>query len=651
LDNAPIVGIPECEIPEDADELEAPNELHRQIHYVDPQPDDNPDLLSAGHPEGLYIPPAVIDLPIESSIQEETQQEENPNIPPPVLRSSNRFRAPNPWLNRVYYDLRKGERSAEPNILGNASNEKSNSAIFKGPSTVSQAIESSDSDAWTDAMQQEYDSLIKNDTWDLVPLPPNRKPISTRWIFKVKQHADGSIDRFKARFVVRGYSQVEGIDYDETFAPVGRFGSLRVLLAIACQENLEIHMMDVDSAFLNGVITEDIYITQPEGFIDADHPDYVCKLKKSLYGLKQAPRVWNITIDSPLQENGFKNIMSDPCIYVRNNSHGRCIIFIYVDDLLIFCPHHLLQDIKQIFTNRFNMKDLGEATNVLNMVIHRNRKAGTLTLSQPGYIKDLLSTFGMEHSRPVATPLDPGTSLPKITTTPTDAEQLPYRQAVGKLTWAATGSRPDIAFSTSLISRHMSAYNKSHWSAVKRILRYLTGTVYLGLTFQRSPRGMILQGYSDADWGGDKDDRKSTSGYLFILCNAPVTWASKKQSTVALSSTEAEYLAASAATKEALWLRKLLTECGYPQSKPTIIFEDNQGCIAISQNPSHHPRTKHFDIQHHFVREKVQSGEIILKYCPSDRMLADFLTKPLNRNKLTVLRDKAGIHPTFPDSL
>ena len=222
-------------------------------------------------------------------------KDSSPNIPPPVLRSSNRFRAPNPWLNRVYYDLRKGERSAEPNILGNASNEKSNSAIFKGPSTVSQAIESSDSDAWTDAMQQEYDSLIKNDTWDLVPLPPNRKPISTRWIFKVKQHADGSIDRFKARFVVRGYSQVEGIDYDETFAPVGRFGSLRVLLAIACQENLEIHMMDVDSAFLNGVITEDIYITQPKGFINANHPDYVCKLKKSLYRLKQALYVWNIT--------------------------------------------------------------------------------------------------------------------------------------------------------------------------------------------------------------------------------------------------------------------------------------------------------------------------------------------------------------------
>lgn len=598
------------------------DELGNLDDSIDFEPEIDPQIVPSG--------------PIIDDIAEPSSASGYPNETVDSIRRSTRAPRPNPAFNIAEYDL-KGNKYSQ--LL---------SAVASEPLTVTQAVKSVDADQWIDAMQVEYDALIKNKTWDLVPLPPGRKSISTKWLFKIKQRADGSIDRHKARFVVRGYSQVEGIDYDETFAPVGRFGSLRVLLAIAVQEELEIHMMDVDAAFLNGIINEDIYITQPEGFINSKHPDHVCKLKKSLYGLKQAPRVWNSTLDNHLKRNGFNKINSDPCIYVRFDQRGRCIIFIYVDDLLIICALPLLKEIKSMFTNRFNMKDLGEATTILNMAITRDRQAGTLRLAQPGYIHDMLTFFSMNNCRTTATPLETSISLPKLTATPADAMRLPYRQAVGKLTYAATATRPDIAFATGFISRHMSAYSTEHWAAVKRILRYLNGCENFGLLFRKSEGGLNLQGYADADWGGDKEDRKSTTGYIFLLCNAPVTWASKKQSTIAVSSTEAEYLAASQATKEALWLRKLLSECGFPQTNPTVIFEDNQGCIALSENPVHHPRTKHFDIQHHFVREKVQSKEIVLKYCPTNKMLADFLTKSLSKDKFCSNRLAAGIISTDP---
>lgn len=423
--------------------------------------------------------------------------------------------------------------------------------------------------------------------------------------------------------------------------------SIRVILALATQLDLEIHQMDVDTAFLYGVIKEDIYITQPEGFTDSTHPDWVCHMNRAIYGLKQAPRVWNDTINQYLLDNDFLRSRADPCVYTRHHGGSYIIIALYVDDLVIACSTlQDIDDIKQMLSSRFNMKDLGELQYVLGLQVTRDRQTGTLSLSQQGYIRHILEKTRQQDVRSTSTPSPTGLVLQR----PQESIPLPqpYRQAVGMLLYAAIGTRPDIAFPTSVVSRFISCWDLSHWNAVKFLLRYLKGSSDFTIFYdKRVSRLPILSGYSDADWGGDTEDRKSTTGYIFLLCGAPVSWASKKQATIALSSTEAEYLAATQASKEAIWLRHLLHDLGFPQLQPTIIYEDNQSAIMLSHNPVHHARTKHFDIQHHFVREKIESKEIDLIYCPTDDMVADMMTKNLPAVKLQHLRALARmINPT-----
>lgn len=512
------------------------------------------------------------------------------------------------------------------------------------PSTYQQAIASPNATEWMLAMQQEIDSLHRNNTWTLVPLPKGRKAIQSRWVFKVKTHADGSHDRFKARHVAKGYTQQHGVDFEETFAPVARFTSLRCIIAIAAAEDLELHLMDVDTAFLYGTLKEEIYVTQPIGFNDPAKPDHVCRLNKSLYGLKQAPRVWNETLDAFLSSAGFKKCTSDPCIYIFLSSKGIVYISVYVDDLLIASSASLLAWVKQLLHRRFRMKDLGEAKSILNIEVIRNRAEGTITLKQSGYIKSILSYFNMQDCKSISTPLEVNASLPQLAETPSSAKAIPFRQAVGKLIYAASATRPDIAFATSFVSRHLQAYDEHHWQAVKRIFRYLQGTLDYGLIYHRATNPpLLLEAYADSDWAGDIKDRKSTSGFIFLLNSSPISWHSKKQATVALSSTEAEYHATTQAAKEAIWLRNLLTELQHPQSAPTIIREDNQGCIALSKNPVFHSRTKHLDIQAHFIREQCRTAQVQLVYCPTQDNIADFLTKALHRPQLLILCQHAGL--------
>ncbi|MFO0359371.1 MAG: reverse transcriptase domain-containing protein, partial [Flavobacteriales bacterium] len=553
-----------------------------------------------------------------------------PAVPvvPPAMALRRFTRVPKPSVRLL--------ESQQCNVAHTESNE---------PSTFSSAVQGADAAQWKEAMDKELSSLVCNNTWNLVPLPPGRKPIQTRWVFKIKYKADGSIERYKARHVAKGFSQHYGVDYDETFAPVARFSSVRTLLAITAFHDLELHQMDVDTAFLYGELKEDIYLTQPEGFEDPQHPDYVCYLNKSLYGLKQAPRVWNETLDAYLLQIGFTCSTADPCIYIRRNGVEFIILSVYVDDLLICSTSTTLVDeLKAQLSRRFNMKDLGEAHYCLGLEILRDRDAGTLTIRQNKYSGDTLKQFNMQDASSVSTPLPAGHQLVRPDA-PTDSVH-PYRQAVGRLMYSVMGTRPDIAFAVSLVSRFLSNWDDSHWQAVKHILRYVKGTQGHGITYDRkSVSSFSLIGYCDADWGGDIEDRKSMTGYLFLLCGAPISWMSKKQSTIALSSTEAEYLAATHATKEAIWLRHLLLDLGFVPSGPTTIFEDNQSCIAIARNPAHHARTKHFDIQHHFVREKMELKEVDLVYCPTSDMLADMLTKALPRIKHLHLRSHAGILP------
>lgn len=510
------------------------------------------------------------------------------------------------------------------------------------PRTVREAFSGPLADKWKSACQSEMDSLQSNETWTLVDLPPGRKPITCKWIFSIKMKENGSVDRYKARLVVRGFSQVEGIDYDETFAPVVRYDSIRVVLAVSSCLDYEIDHMDVATAFLNGELEEEIYMQQPDGYIEAGKENLVCKLKKSLYGLKQAPKCWNEVVDAFLMKLGFERSYADYGIYIKNQTSDqeRIIIALYVDDLLIATSKRVaLNEVKKQLEKRFKIRDLGPLSYFLGISVKRHRPSRILSLSQEVYISEMLKTFNMEDSKAVSTPEgDLDLEMP-LNLTELQCSSTLYRSIVGSLMYAMIATRPDIANAVRVLSTHLNDSSQEHFVAAKRVLRYLQGTRDLVITYDGN-KGLTLKGFSDSDWAGDKRERRSVSGYVFMLAGAPVTWKSVKQRTVALSSTEAEYMGLCEAAKEAVWLRQLLTHVGIPQENPTIIHEDNQGAIALAKNPQHHNRTKHIDIRFHYIRERVMKvKDIVLQYTPTANMIADIFTKRLTQEKFGRLRD------------
>ena len=517
------------------------------------------------------------------------------------------------------------------------------------PESYQEAIEGDQSLEWKRSMEEEMESLRKNSTWTLVPLPKGRKAVTCKWVLKIKYDQHGEVDRYKSRLVARGFTQKEGIDYDETFAPVAKFTSIRALLALAAERDMDLQQMDVKTAFLNGELEEEVYMTQPEGFIEVGKEHLVCKLQKSLYGLKQAPRAWNTLIDGFLKEKGFVQSMADHCIYTRLEGASTVIIALYVDDLIIASnSDEKMKWTKDFLNQRFEMKDLGPLSYCLGIQIRRDRTNRILWMSQEKYISDVLKRFNMSDCRPVATPLEPGVRLTKDMGPATqkemeDMRKVPYRSAVGSLMYAMVGTRPDIATAVGVVSRHLENPGQAHWSAVKRIFRYLRGTTGVGICYGTSKNLGVLEGYSDADWAGDLDSRRSTTGYVFTLGGGAISWNSKRQATVALSTTEAEYMALSSATQEAIWLRSLLKDLDALQQQPTVIYEDNQACIAVVKNPTCHSRMKHIEIRHHFTREKVEAHEVVLQYLETSKMAADILTKAIAKPKFEELRDLMGL--------
>jgi hypothetical protein len=521
------------------------------------------------------------------------------------------------------------------------------------PTSFKEAMRRDDHVQWEEAAQEEFKSIQSAGTWTLAPLPPGRKAIGCKWVFKLKKKADGSIDRYKARLVAKGYAQKEGIDYTETFAPVARFSAIRALLSLTAYYDFELHQMDVRTAFLNGDLDHEIYMTQPEGFVALGQEHLVCKLRKSLYGLKQAGRSWNVKIDETLRGLGFKALKSDSCVYVYAKRRVVVFIALYVDDLLLASNSMpALTRLKADLAQQFSMKDLGEAQYMLGIQIERNRAARTLSISQAEYVRHVLDRFGMLDSRPVATPLEISGKLtqadcPVAGAAHDDAFIRLYQSAVGAIMYAMLGTRPDIAFAVTALSQFNSNPGQVHWAAVKHVMRYLRGTVDYKLTY--GPTGKtaitpVIYGYSDSDWGSDADDRRSVTGYVFLLGGGAVSWQARKQTTVALSSVEAEYMAATQSTKEAMWWRSTLLELGVDLEGPTIIHSDSQGSIALTKNPEHHARSKHIDIRHHFVREQVAVGTITVDYVPTEEMVADVLTKALPRDKHHKLISMMGLH-------
>jgi hypothetical protein len=513
--------------------------------------------------------------------------------------------------------------------------------VASEPSSFTEAVNHPmHSKQWEQAILDEYNSLVKNKTWTLTTLPVGRKAISCKWVFKHKTDEKGDVVRFKARLVARGFSQVYGIDYMDTFAPVAKLASLRILLAIAAAEDLEIYQMDVVTAFLIPDLDEEIYMAQPEGF--ETNEGLVCKLQKGLYGLKQSARIWNARLRQHLKSLGFQQSSCDPCIYI--NSTSGIIVAVWVDDLIILGKDiNSIDKVKEGLRAEFEMKDLGELQYFLGIQVQRDRSNRRLHINQSGYISSILERFEMEDSKPASTPIATGTTLHKATDGDALVDIKPYQSLVGSQMYAMLCTRPDIAYAISQISQHSSAPTTTHQSTGKRGFRYLNATSTMGITYDGS-HGLELEAYCDADYAAS-EGRKSTMAFLFKLAGAAVSWMSKLEPTVAISSTEAEYMALLQAVKESIWIQRFLKELGrYSVVKNSDrIMEDNQGAIALAHNPEYHARTKHIDVQYHFVRECVEMGKVKLVYCPTEEMVADALTKPLARDRHWSLMGKMGL--------
>lgn len=509
--------------------------------------------------------------------------------------------------------------------------------LVADPGSFEEAIASEE---WKIAVKEEIASIEENRTWSLVKPLEGNNVIGVKWVFKTKVGPDGKIIKHKARLVAKGYKQKEGVDYEETFSPVARFETIRIVLTVAAKLNVPVFQFDVKSAFLNGELSEEVFVEQPEGFTVKGKEDWIYKLHKALYGLKQAPRAWNSKINSFFVDAGFSRSMSDPSLYVKKGKGDTILVVcLYVDDMIYFGTNsQLVTEFRRNMKDKFEMTDLGHLRYFLGMEIIQEE--GGIFLSQKKYAQDLLKRFDMVNCNSCSTPMNTRGKLTKEDNSePADA--LKFRSLVGGLSYL-THTRPDINFSVSLISRFMQSPSKLHMGAAKRVLRYVSGTTGLGLWYRRTD-DVKLTGFTDSDWAGCQDERKSTSGYLFLIGDTPVSWSTKKQTSVALSTAEAEYAAASAAACQAVWIRKILADVGYKQVQETVIYCDNTSAIAMARNPVQHGRCKHIEIKIHFIRDLVTEREITLEYIVTEEQRADVLTKALSLPVFEHLKKRLGI--------
>ena len=498
------------------------------------------------------------------------------------------------------------------------------------PATYKEAMTGPNRREWRGATEEELEALRWKRTFIIVPRPKNRELITSKWVFKIKYTSAAVIERFKARLCARGFSQKYGIDYEETFAPTLRFESLRMLMAITALLNLEAHQMDVSNAYLEGELEEEIYMEIPEGMDVPNGKNKALLLQKGLYGLKQSGRIWSRKFRRYLRSIGFEPISADNCVFI--NLQAGVIISVYVDDLLIFAAKiSRINAVKAQLKREYKMKDLGEVDHILGMRVRRNRKSRNLTLDQSVYINNFISKYGMENAHPVSTPIDGYAALTAATPTEPRTDQLEYQKRIGSLMYAMTSTRPDIAFAIGKLSQFSHDPGVKHRVALDRVIRYLKGTASLGLVYGPSPKGNTPIGYADAAYADSSENRKSTHGMTLLLANSACIWTSKKQRTVSTSTTEAEYVSQCQASKQLVWAGRWLQQLGIRERGAIELRCDNQGAIALVRNPENHSRTKHIDVQYHYIREVVEDGLIQISYVPTNEMAADILTKPLTK--------------------
>ncbi|KAI5345334.1 hypothetical protein L3X38_013211 [Prunus dulcis] len=473
-------------------------------------------------------------------------------------------------------------------------------------------------EAWGKAKTEEILMIEKNFTWELVDRPSSKPIVGVKWIFKIKLNLDGSIQKHKARLVAKGFTQKPGIDFNETFAPVARLDTIRTLIALAAQKGWKLWQLDVKSAFLNGVLEEEVYVDQPDGFVVKGDEDKVYRLRKALYGLKQAPRAWYSEIDSYLSQCGFHKSPSEATLYVRTKEGvGTLIVSIYVDDIVYTgSSDEMMKEFKAEMMCKYEMSDLGLLHHFLGMGVTQTE--GSIFIHQKKYALTLLDKFGLK-----------------------DADESLFRKIVGSLLYL-TATRPDIMFSACLLARFMHNPSKMHYGAAKRVLRYIQGTIDYGIEYVTG-KFALLVGYCDSDWSGSEEDMKSTSGYAFSFGSGAFSWASVKQHSVALSTAEAEYVSAVEATSQAIWLRFVLEDFGEEQTTATTVFCDNTSAIAMAKNPVFHQRIKHIKRKFHFIRDAIQEEVIELLYCKGEEQIADIFTKALPKDRFDYLRRMLGV--------
>lgn len=502
------------------------------------------------------------------------------------------------------------------------------------PPNLSEAKKSKYWTEWLSAIHEELESLKSKGVYEEVDtLPPGRKAVQCKWVLHIKRDKDGTISRFKACLVAKGFTQIPGQDFTCTFAPVARWDSIRSLLCIAATHGYCLRQLDVKTAYLNGPLEEEIYMKAPDGFNSSSR---FWLLHKGLYGLRQAGRQWYLTLHDAYSDLGFSRCSSDWSVYTRRSPSAFSMSATSVDDIIIASDSQAESDLcaRQI-DEKFATTDCGDAEWILGCRITRCRSKGLLMIDQSQFISTILRDFGMEHSNPVKTPC-PSWRLTRDMCPKNDSEQaiadgLPFRTLVGKCMYLATCTRPDIAYAVRELARFMSNYGARHYAAAKFLLRYLQGTrtqgVIYGDTSNLSP---VFHSFCDSDWAMS-EGRKSVSGYVIMCGDGPISWSSKQQTVVALSSCEAEYISCAHCARQIIWLRSLFSELGFPQNEPSVLNCDNQGTVVCTHDPHSHNRMKHIDIRIHFIRDCVNRRLVDVKHIPGVDNPSDLLTKPLER--------------------
>ncbi|KAG7536932.1 Integrase catalytic core [Arabidopsis suecica] len=580
----------------------------------------------------------------DSSEDEEATQVEQRSTQP--LRRSERLKfPPSNWKNtRVYFNQQAVAHPIQATcslalVPQDHQAFLSKISSIKIPQTYEEAMQVKE---WRDAIQEEIGAMTRNHTWDEEELPSGKKTVSSRWIFTIKYKSNGDIERYKARLVARGFSQTYGADYKETFAPVAKLHTVRVVLSLATNLSWELWQMDVKNAFLQGELEDDVYMTPPPGLEATIDPGKVWRLRKAIYGLKQSPRAWYHKLSRTLKDHGFKKSESDHTLFTLQSPQGIVVVLIYVDDLIISGDNKEgINNTKTFLKSTFDIKDLGELKYFLGREVCRSPEG--LFLSQRKYTLDLLNETGYKDAKPAKTPLEEGYKVDrkgekedeKFNDTPL------YRKLVGKLIYL-TNTRPDICFAVNQVSQHMQAPTVYHWSMVERILRYLKGSSGQGIWMGKNSNTELV-GYCDADYAGDRMDRRSTTGYCTFLGGNLVTWKTKKQKVVSCSSAESEYRAMKQLTNELTWLKALLKDLRVEQDTPITMHCDNKAAIYIASNSVFHERTKHIEVDCHKVREKIVQGVTLPCYTRSEDQLADIFTKAASLKVCNFINSKLGL--------